>query len=90
MSERWCEFAVYSDPVSAEVAAGLLRSEGVPVDVLSEQPSPGMMESFRVRVPIELVHRAQWVFANAQFTEEELAFIATGRLSHDALGESER
>jgi hypothetical protein len=49
-----------------------------------------MMEAFRLRVPVELAHRAQWVFSNAQFTEEELAFIATGRLSPDAPGDSEK
>jgi hypothetical protein len=30
LSERW-EFAAYSDAASAEVVAGLLRSEDVPV-----------------------------------------------------------
>ena len=84
MSAGWHEFAVYSDPASAEVAAGLLRSEGVPVDIRSEEPVPGLLQAFRVRVPEELVRRAEWVLANAQFTEEELAFIATGRLNPDA------
>lgn len=83
MSDRWREFAAYSDAVSAEVVAGLLRSEGIPVDVLSEQTAPGLIEAFRLRVPAELVRRAEWVFANAEFTEEELSFIATGRLGQE-------
>lgn len=80
MSGPWHEFAVYSDSVSAEAAAGLLRSEGVPVDIQSDVPVPGLIQGFRLRVPFDLAKRAEWVFANAQFTEEELAFIATGRL----------
>jgi hypothetical protein len=84
MSEPWQEFAVYSDAVSAEVAAGRLRSEGVPVDVLSERQVPGLMEAYRLRVPVEMMRRAEWVAASADdFTEEELAFIATGRLNPD-------
>lgn len=80
MASAWHEFAVYSDAVSVEVAAGLLRSEGVPVDVITNEPMPGLLEAFRLRVPLEMTRRAEWVFANAEFTEEELAFIATGRL----------
>lgn len=80
MTALWHEFAVYSDAVSAWVAAELLRSEGVPVDVISNEPMPGLLEAFRLRVPGQMVRRAEWVFANAEFTEEELAFIATGRL----------
>ena len=78
MSEPWQEFAAYSNAASAEVAAGLLRSEGVPVDIVSDEPMPGLIRGFRLMVPAELLHRARWVAANADFTEEELAFFATG------------
>jgi hypothetical protein len=82
--DAWHDFAVYSDPASAEVAAGLLRSEGIPVDIRAEQPVPGLLQACRVRVPADLVRRAEWVLANAAFTDEELAFLATGRLNPDA------
>lgn len=88
MTDPWREFAVYSDAASAEVAAGLLRSEGVPVDIRSDVPVPGLIQGFSLRVPANLVHRAEWVLANAEFTEEELAFMATGHLGKDAPGES--
>ena len=75
MSDQWQEFAVYSDAASAEVAAGLLRSEGVPVNVASDEPMPGLIQGFRLMVPAEMMHRARWVVSNAAFTDEELAFI---------------
>ena len=80
MSECWQEFATYSNAASAEAAAGLLRSEGVPVDVMSDEPMPGLMQGFRLMVPAEMLHRARWVVSNVDFTDEELAFFATARL----------
>ncbi len=80
LSDQWQEFAAYSDAASAEVAAGLLRSEGVPVNVASDEPMPGLIQGFRLMVPEEMLHRARWVVSNAAFTDEELAFIATARL----------
>jgi hypothetical protein len=83
LSEQWQEFAAYSDSVSAEVAAELLRSEGVPVDVTSDEPMPGLSQGFRLKIPADMLHRARWVMSNASFTDEELAFIATGSLDSD-------
>ena len=83
MNEPWQQFATYSDAASAEVAAGLLRSEGVPVNVASDEPMPGLIQGFRLLVPAEMLHRARWVVANADFTDEELAFFATARLDSD-------
>ena len=80
MSEHWKEFASYSDTASAEVVAGLLRSEGVPVQVSTDQPIPGLVESVRLFVPADLVHRAKWVASQSQLTEAELSFLATGKL----------
>lgn len=80
MSELWQEFACYSDAASAEVAAGLLRSESVPVKVASDEPMPGLIRGFRLMVLPELLHRARWVVSNAAFTDEELASFATARL----------
>lgn len=88
MSDPWHEFAVYSDAASAEVAAGLLRSEGVPVEIRSDVPVPGLIEGFRLRVPADMVRRAESVLANAEFTDEELAFFATGRLNPDPSDDS--
>lgn len=87
MNEPWQEFAAYSDAASAQVVAGLLRSEGVPVNVASDEPVPGLVRGFRLMVPAQLLHRARWVVANAAFTDEELAFLATNRLDSDGSAE---
>jgi hypothetical protein len=80
LSEPWQQFAAYPDAASAEVVAGLLRSEGVPVNVASDEPMPGLIQGFRLMVPADMLHRARWVVSNADFSEEELAFFATARL----------
>jgi hypothetical protein len=90
LSERWQEFAAYSDAASAEVAAGLLRSEGVPVNVASDEPMPVLSQGFRLMVPAELLHRARRVVSNASFSDEELAFFATERLDPDPGEEKEQ
>jgi hypothetical protein len=83
MKDGWKEFAAYSDAASAEVTAGLLRSEGVPVEVAGDEPIPGLAGGFRVLVPADLMHRARWVVSNAAFTDEELEFFAIGQTSPD-------
>jgi hypothetical protein len=59
---------------------GLLRSEGVPAEVVSDTPILGEVRPCEVRVPHELAHRARWLMAEAQFTDAELTFLATGKL----------
>ncbi len=86
MSNNWQEFAVYSDAASAEVTAGLLRSEGVPVELIVDQPIPGLIKSVHLSVPADLVHRAKWVLSQVQFTEAELAYLATGTLEPNEKG----
>jgi hypothetical protein len=78
MQEDWQEFAAYSDAASAEVVAGLLRSESVPVAIRSDEPIPGLARGFRLMVPAEMMHRARLIAANAAFTEDELARFASG------------
>jgi hypothetical protein len=90
LSKEWQEFAAYSDAASAEVAAGLLRSEGVPVNVASDEPMPGLIQGFRLMVPAEMLHRARWVVSNASFSDEELAFFATERLDPGPGDETEQ
>jgi hypothetical protein len=80
----WREFATYNDAASAEVIVGLLRSEDVPALVVSDEPMPGLIRGFCVMVPPELVHRAEWVLSQAQLSDAELSYYATGRLGDDA------
>ena len=78
MKEGWKEFAAYSDAASAEILAGLLRSEGVPVEIAGDEPIPGLAGGFRVLVPDDWMYRARSVVSNAAFTDEELASFAMG------------
>jgi negative regulator of sigma E activity len=87
MSNTWQEFASYSDAASAEAVAGLLRSEGVPTEVIADQPIPGLVKSVRLCVPSDLMHRAKWVTSKTQLTEAELVFLATGKLEGNENGE---
>lgn len=83
MTDSWKEFAVYADSVSAQVAATLLTTEGVPTKIVSDEPVPGVINSVRIMVPLDMVHRARWIVSNASFTDEELAYFATGKLAPD-------
>lgn len=76
MRDGWLEVGSYSDAASAEVVAGLLRSENVPVHVAADEVVPGLIRDFRLLVPPALLARARSVLAQQQPSEEELAFLA--------------
>jgi len=80
MSDTWQEFVSFSDAASAEAVAGLLRSEGVPTQVIADQPIPGLIQNVHLFVPSDLMHRAKWLTSQTQLTEAELVYLATGKL----------
>jgi hypothetical protein len=82
--ETWSEFATYGDAASAEVVAGLLRAEDIPVRVASDEPMPGLTRGFTVMVPPDRVRRAQFVLSQAQLSDAELAYYATGKLDGES------
>ena len=77
---EWQEFANYPDAASAEIMAGLLRSETIPVNVVADEPVPGLAHGFRVMVPSAMLHRARWIVSQRQLSEEELASVAIGQV----------
>jgi hypothetical protein len=79
MNQDLRELAVYADAASAEVVAGLLRSEGIPVQVLGNEPVPGLSIAYRLMVPVDMLHRARLVLSQPPLSEEELAVIAAGQ-----------
>ena len=80
----WQHVAMFDDPLSAEVVAGLLRSEAVPVDITSHEALSGLLQGTCIRVPPYLMHRARWLLEQPRFADAELAYLATGRLGeHD-------
>ena len=58
----------------------LFRTEGVPAEVVSDTSLLGEARHCEIRVPPELAHRARWLMSQAQFTDAELTFLATGEL----------
>jgi hypothetical protein len=76
----WQVVATFADLASAHAIAALFRSEGVPAEVISDTSLLGEARHCEIRVPQELVHRARWLMSQAQFTDAELTFLATGEL----------
>jgi len=83
MTEDLTQVATFDDEVSAEVLAGMLRSEGVPTEVRPISPLPGIVDEVQVFVPASLAHRARWFMNSPKVTDEELQFAATGELGSD-------
>jgi hypothetical protein len=80
MAEDLMQIATFEDEASAEVLAGMLRSEGVPTEVRPISPLPGIVDEVQVYVPASLAHRARWFMNTSKVTDEELRFAATREL----------
>jgi hypothetical protein len=78
--QEWQTVASFSDVLSAHVVAERLIAEGVPVCVKSGSQLLGESRSCEVQAPSAIAHRARWLLAAAQFTDEELNYLATGEL----------
>ena len=85
MAENLTQVATFDEEVSAEVLAGMLRSEGVPAEVRSISPLPGIVDEVRLYVPTSLAHRARWLMNSSTISDAELDFVATGQLNTDDL-----
>ena len=83
MADDLEQVATFENEASAEVFAGLLRNEGVPVVVRPISPVPGLINEVQVFVPISLAHRARWLMKSSEVTDAELIFAATGDLGKD-------
>lgn len=73
MSNEWRELAVFTDRASAEVLAGLLRSEAIDVRIVADEPVPGLIRSIAVSVPFGQWMRARQLYSHAPLSEEEWA-----------------
>lgn len=76
---NWQVFKVFENGSEAELLKDFLQKNGVPVKI-----DHGILESgvdgVYLYVPEELVHRAKWFAADSAFTDEELDYLATGKL----------
>lgn len=83
MSDDLTLIAALEDEASAEILAGLLRSDGIPATVRPISLIPGVVKEVRVYVPTSLADQAGQVINSAKVTDEELNFAATGETGQD-------
>jgi hypothetical protein len=76
----WRIVAAFGDRISAQALVGLLDSEKLPCRLISNEPLPGLGTEFAVMVPQRFLHRASRIREEAQVSEQELTFLATGEL----------
>lgn len=76
----WEEFRAYRSRGPAEALRAHLEFEGVPAKIDARQLANGIETAYCVSVSSALAHRARWVVAQLAPTDEELTFLATGKL----------
>ena len=80
-ADEWKLFRAFGDPGSAEVLCTWLLRENVPAKVETRSLENAIEAQYCVFVHRKLAHRARWVTSQLPPTEEELEFLATGKLS---------
>lgn len=81
MSENeWCIIGEFPSCAQAEVIRLLLEEENVPAKIEPSDPIMALNSGVRLLVECDLAHRAKWVLKKADFTADELNFLATGEL----------
>ena len=84
---RWVCFMSCPDMPSAVVVAEYLRLHECPATAFPVPPGFELGLTAEVRVPLELLHRAKWLWALAameNLTEAEVEWLATGKLPGSA------
>jgi hypothetical protein len=76
--------ATYYDTLSAEVLVQFLLREGIPAEVRSDAALFGAFARCEVVVPTDLLRKAHWLMATADFSQSELTYYATGEVGADA------
>jgi hypothetical protein len=75
---NWLSIASFSDRMSAEAIAELLRGEGIPVYISSNEYVPGLGTNFSVAVAADQSRRARWFLQQSHVSEQELTYLAIG------------
>ena len=76
----WERFATYNNELAAKVVVDYLARHDCPAQV-SGCAGANINSGVHVLVPGELLHRARWLWAQADLTEQELNFLASGELT---------
>jgi hypothetical protein len=81
MSEtQWRLLITLPDLPSAQSLAQVLIDDGIVARVMSDASVLGQAAPSRIYVDATHLYRARWFMAQRQFTDEELDYLATGRL----------
>jgi hypothetical protein len=79
-TDTWEELREFRERGPADALCSQLQFEGVPSKVESRALENALETRYFVLVAIHLAHRARWIVAQLPPTEEELIFLATGKL----------
>ncbi len=80
LSDDWQALETFPNHLAAEIAAGVLRADSMPVRIESFGVVPGLEQGSQLMVPVSLLHRARWLLAQAKVSDAELDYLATGKL----------
>ncbi|HEX3912319.1 MAG TPA: hypothetical protein VHW71_02325 [Steroidobacteraceae bacterium] len=72
--------ATFSDVSSGHVIVTLFNREGLPAKLILGNPLLGDANGCEIQIPRELAHRARWILSQAELTDAELTYLATGEL----------
>ena len=75
-SDDWQPLDTFPTHLAAEIAAGVLRADSLPVRIESYGVVPGLEQGSRLLVPAALMHRARWLTAQARVSDSELDRLA--------------
>jgi hypothetical protein len=76
--------AEFTDLGSADAIAGLLAGQGIHTKVEPFRHMAGLPRAFRVLVDPRQLHRARWFLENNDISENELIYLATGKLPNES------
>ena len=76
----WEPFKRYAERGPAEALCAQLEAEGVPTKLEAVSLENGVEAQYWVHVAKSLAHRARWVTSQLPPSDEELAYLATGKL----------
>jgi hypothetical protein len=79
-NSEWQVVATLTDVASGHVIVTLFNREGLPAKLILGNPLLGDANGCEIRVPREVAHRARWILSQAEFTDAELTYLATGEL----------
>ena len=78
LSDDWQALETFPNHLAAEIAAGVLRADSMPVRIESFGVVPGLEQGSQLMVPVALMHRARWLLAQARVSDAELDDLAMG------------